>query len=177
MRSSSTSTRYGTSSSVAERRVIINASPLIFLSRASRVDLLRVVADEVLVPAPVAEEVARRGPGDPSARAVSETGWLVVVQAAASDPRVLAWDLGPGESAVLTLALERPGLEVVIDDLAGRRCAQALGIPVRGTLGIVLLGKRRGLIEQARPVVDELRAMGMHLSDAVADRALALVDE
>ncbi len=38
---------------------------------------------------------------------------------------VLAWDLGAGESAVISLAETIPGSTAVLDDLAARRCAQA----------------------------------------------------
>ena len=90
---------------------------------------------------------------------------------------IQAWDLGPGESAVLAWAHAHPDCEAIIDDLAARRCAATLGIPVRGTLGLVLLAKKRGRISLARPVVEALRQAGMYLSDRVANSALGLVDE
>ena len=64
-----------------------------------------------------------------------------------------------------------------LDDLAGRRCAEALGIAVTGTLDLVLSARKRGMIPAARPVLEELREKGMYLSSAVLDRALALVGE
>jgi predicted nucleic acid-binding protein len=64
-----------------------------------------------------------------------------------------------------------------MDDLAARRCAQTLGIPVRGTLGLVLLGKKNGQLVAARPLLESLRRAGMSLSDSVMDRALRLVGE
>ena len=59
----------------------------------------------------------------------------------------------------------------------GRRCANSLGIPVRGTLGLILTAKRRHIIPQARPVLEQLRAAGMYLSDSVMNRALKTVGE
>jgi len=90
---------------------------------------------------------------------------------------VQAWDLGPGESAVLAQALMRPGMEAILDDLAGRRCALSFQIPVRGTLGVVLAAKQRGAIPVARPVVEAMRRSGMYLSDRVLNAALSLVGE
>lgn len=78
---------------------------------------------------------------------------------------------------VLTWGYVNYGTEVIIDDLAGRRCAEALGIPVRGTLGIVLTAKKRGLIPSARPILEQLRLSGMYLSEKVINQALALVGE
>jgi len=78
---------------------------------------------------------------------------------------------------VLAWAHARPGTLAILDDLAARRCAATLRIPVRGTLGLVLAAKRRGRIPAARPVLESLRASGMYLSDPVLNKALALVGE
>ncbi len=54
------------------------------------------------------------------------------------------------------VALGLPGSRAVIDDLAVRKSAASLGIPVTGTLGIVLRARRQGIIPAARPVVEDL---------------------
>jgi predicted nucleic acid-binding protein len=161
---------------VAEKAAV-NASPLVFLTRGGYLDLLRLAADEIVVPAAVAEEIQRRGPADLTARTIADTDWLVVVTTPTIPPFIQAWDLGEGESAVLAWAHAHPGSEAIIDDLAARRCAAALGVPVRGTLGLVLAGKIRGEIPAARPVLEHLRGLGMYLSDRVLNQALALVNE
>jgi len=61
--------------------------------------------------------------------------------------------------------------------LAGWRCDSALGIPIGGTLGVVLTAKRRGSITDAKPVIERRRQAGMYLSDRVMNQALALVGE
>ena len=154
-----------------------NASPLIFLARGGHLDLLQLTSDRVLVPTPVAVEIRRRGSEDVTARALDYTPWLEIVEPPAVPSIIQAWDLGLGESAVLAWAHARPGCEAIIDDLAARRCAATLRIPVRGTLGLVLLAKKRGHIALARPVVETLRQSGMYLSDRIVNRALALVGE
>lgn len=78
---------------------------------------------------------------------------------------------------MLTWGYVNPGTEVILDDLAARRCAAALGIPVRGTLGIVITAKQRAVISAARPVLEQLQLCGMYLSDRVINQALALVGE
>ena len=90
---------------------------------------------------------------------------------------ILHWDLGPGESAVLAYALAHGPAEAILDDLAARRCAAALELPYRGTLGLVLVAKQRGLIPAARPIVLQLVRCGMYLSPSVIDAALRRVGE
>ena len=156
---------------------VVNASPLVFLSRANVIDLLRLSAPDVVVPTPVYEELRRRGSTDVTVHAIETTGWIRVVPATNTPSSILSWDLGEGESSVLAWGKVNPGSEVIIDDLAARRCAAALGLDVRGTLGLVLLGKKSGRIESARAVLETLRDSGMYLSDDVLTRALELVGE
>ncbi len=156
---------------------VVDASPLIFLSQANLLHLLQLVSQQVLVPEVVASEIQAYGLTDVTAQALADTEWLQVVRVPLVPSMIQAWDLGPGESEVLAWAHANPETEAILDDLAGRRCATALGIPVRGTLGIVLLAKQRGEITAARPIVEQLRHAGMYLSDGVVDRALAMVGE
>ena len=158
-------------------RPAVNASPLIFLASGDLLQLLKIAGDEVAVPAAVAEEIQRRGSDDPTVQAIDKTPWLAVVPTPPIHQLIQSWDLGPGESSVLSWGYANPGTEIIIDDRAARRCATSLGIPFRGTLGLVLVAKKRGTIPLARPIVDQLRQQGMYLSDRIVDEALALVGE
>lgn len=157
--------------------LVINALPLIYLSRSGHLPLLKILGDEIVVPEFVANEVRAYGPDDVTAKALVDTSWLREVPAEPVPPSVFAWDLGKGESAVLAWALTHPGSEAIIDDLPARRCAVSLQVPLRGTLGLVLLAKQRGAIPLARPVMERLRQAGMYLSDSVMNRALERVAE
>jgi predicted nucleic acid-binding protein len=161
---------------VAERPAV-NASPLIFLARANLIDLLQLAANEVVIPDIVASEIRRRGPTDATVQVIDNTDWLVIVPTPPIPAQIQAWGLGDGESAVLAWAWVYPGTEVIIDDLAARRCASAFAIPTRGTLGLVLAAKQRGRLPAARPVLERLRQSGMYLSDSVLNQALAMVGE
>jgi predicted nucleic acid-binding protein len=172
----SISTTSSASCTLAERTAV-NASPLIYLSRAGLIQLLQLVGAEIVVPLAVAQELRRRGPEDPAVRALDTNPWLVVIETPPVSALIQKWDLGPGESAVLAYAHSAPGTLAILDDLAARRCAGSLGIPIRGTLGLVLLAKQRGVIPAARPALDVMRLAGMYLSDAVMNQALAMVGE
>jgi predicted nucleic acid-binding protein len=161
---------------VAERPAV-NASPLIHLSKGGLLNLLQRAGEEIVIPTTVATEIQRRGPTDPTVQGIAQTPWLVIVETPLIPALIQAWDLGEGESSVLAWAYTNPGTEAIIDDLAARRCAATLGIPVRGTLGLVLTAKQRGIIPAARPVLEQLRQSGMYLSDRVLDQALKLIGE
>lgn len=158
-------------------RPAVNASPMIFLARAGLIDLLQLIAPTIVIPAAVANEIQRRGSGDVAARSLADTEWIEIIETPPVPARIQSWDLGSGESAVLSWCSAFPGTEGIIDDLQARRCADTFGIPVRGTLGLVILGKTRGRLPAARPVLESLRRAGMYLSDKVLNRALSYVGE
>ena len=159
---------------MVEHRVV-NTSPLIYLSRAGLLHLLK--AAEVVVPDEVVAELCAWPTADAAQKAVQSCSWLQKVHGILVPPVVAVWDLGAGESAVIAYALVQQGTIAVIDDLAARRCARSLGIPIRGTLGLVLDAKRQGLIPSARETLKHLREAVMYLSDRFADAALHEVGE
>lgn len=116
-------------------RPAVNASPLILLARGGFLDLLRLAGDEVVVPIRVATEIQRRGPDDPTVRALADTLWLVCIETPPIPALIQAWALGEGESSVLAWAHAHPGTEAIIDDLPARRCAATLGFLCGARLG------------------------------------------
>ncbi|HJT34714.1 MAG TPA: DUF3368 domain-containing protein [Pirellulales bacterium] len=156
---------------------VVNASPLIFLARAACFDLLQLAGDRVLVPESVDTELRTFDSSDPAVLAIDQATWLIKVGDPPIPSLISAWDLGAGESAVLAWAQAHPGTEAVIDDFAARRCAATIGVPARGTLGIVLKAKQNGIIPSARTIVEHMRQTGMYLSDEIMNQALALVGE
>lgn len=159
------------------RRWICNASPLILLDKIDRIRLLSELCDELIVPEIVLREVAVGEQGVALAEQLGSQPWISVATETNVTPDLVTWDLGPGETQVLALAVQTPGSRAVLDDLDGRRCARALGAPVIGTLGVVLRAKRRGIVPQARPVLDELRRVGLYVSDRLVETALAHLGE
>lgn len=158
-------------------RRIVNASPLILLTKIGRIDLLTGEGVEVIIPLPVLQEVSRLDPSDPVVRAIHDAGWPVAPVPGPVPDSVSRWKLDAGEESVIALALGSTDREVVLDDLAGRRCAVAHGIPLIGTLGIAILARRAGRIAEARPLVEELRRAGLRVSDDVIAIALKQAGE
>jgi predicted nucleic acid-binding protein len=155
----------------------VNASPLILLANIKRISLLERLCTVLVVPEAVAVEV-RAGPIRDAAQSwVEGKGQEYVHRVDSIDPVVAGWDLGIGESEVLTLTRRSSGYEAILDDRAARNCAITLDIPVRGTLGVVLLAKREGLIEHVQPVFQELLDVGLRITPSVLRAALDLADE
>jgi predicted nucleic acid-binding protein len=144
--------------------IAINASPLILLFASEQADLLPQLFNRIVVPAAVWREIVDAGKDDLAARQLRGATWAIR-ETARPSPRVAIWNLGSGETAVLSYALAHPGIRAVIDDAAARRCARTLGIPLLGTGGILVLAKRRGLLPSVSQGLNRLRDSGLWLSD------------
>jgi predicted nucleic acid-binding protein len=162
---------------VSERKWVVNASPLILLASVDHLPLLDALCADMVVPAAVAREI-RAGPRkDAAQRWLEGEGQRRIHRLEGIDPVVAAWDLGAGESAVLTWARRNPGFEAILDDRAARDCATTLGVLVRGTLGVVLLAKREGLVSRVEPIFQQLLGAGLRIAPDVLDMALKLASE
>lgn len=92
-------------------------------------------------------------------------------------PQVVSAHLGSGESGVLALAIERRADRVILDERAARGLAQSLGIPMIGTLGILLAAKRKGLIPAIREPIDTLRDSGFRVATDLYETTLRQANE
>lgn len=149
--------------------VVSNASPLIAFQQIGRLDLLRHLFGTITIPPSVVRETARTLGLRPD--------WLVERPLTrAMDDRLLA-SLDEGEGEAIALALELRADWLVLDDLPARRIAEGVGLPVVGSLGIVVRAKQRGLLPAAKPLVDALIANGLFVGSALYLDVLAIAEE
>ncbi len=156
---------------------ITNTSPLIYLHRVQALEWLPQLFDDIWTPQAVVEELSeglRRRADSPDP---SEAAWLRVVEPTSHPSEWLSSDLGPGELAAITLALEHPSRILIVDDGLARRTAQSAGLQVWGTLRVVLEAKAQGLTERVAPVVDRLAESGLWFSGEIRRRILRLAGE
>ena len=149
--------------------VVADASPLIALQQIDQLGLLQALFEEVFVPPAVAREVAPR---------LTLPPW--VRERALQQPiarEVLRASLGPGESEAISLALEIHADRLIVDERAGRRVAEALGLRVAGVLGLLVLSKQRGLLPAVRPHLDTLLRMGFRADPDLVENILRRAGE
>jgi uncharacterized protein len=66
---------------------------------------------------------------------------------------------------------------LLFDDYAGRQAAKRLDVAVMGLVGLLLLAKENGLLDEVRPLMEELRTSGYWLSDKIVEIARQLAGE
>ena len=128
-------------------RVISNTSPLIYLSKIGRLELLHHMFNTVYVPGVVMMEILRGKElsyGFASAIEVEDAvanGWIKVIELE-SDENDLAEKysrdpgIHPGEAVVLAIGHKFDLL--LLDDLGARTFAKALRFDIVGTIGVIL---------------------------------------
>jgi predicted nucleic acid-binding protein len=156
---------------------IVNASPLILLGKIGRLGLLAGLADRLIIPAEVASEIAAGPTHDPARVWVASEGLGFIGSAVPADPRIIAWDLGAGETAVLSSGLLMSGALCLLDDRAARDCAAVYQLPVLGTAGVLVRAKRAGLLPAVRPELERLCSAGALLANHVVQDCLRLAGE
>jgi predicted nucleic acid-binding protein len=160
-----------------ERPIIADSGPLISLARVELLSLLQGLFGVVRIPETVMREVTQgAAEGRAGAADVRAATWIEVVRV---DPVAMAgYELlvDAGEAAAIALAKAEGGL-LLMDDNRGRRLALRLGLAVKGTLGILVLAKRRGHIERVSPVLEMLLSHGIRISQRLIDATLSEVGE
>lgn len=159
------------------RRWVINASPIIGLTKIDRIHLLSDICDEVVIPQGVADEISLGGYADSAVSWLQQTGQIFIQAAPKLDSRIASWDLGLGESQVLSWAIHHADYETIIDDLAARKAAKVLQIPVRGTLAVVVLAKQMGYISSVKQDLENLVEAGLRISPTILAQAIELAGE
>jgi len=156
---------------MAEKPVISNTSPLIGLSGLNLLSLLRDLYTEVWIPREVENEFL----------AIDETihrevlnnaPWIKTVNLTNPENPPNNSKLDYGEAAVFALAEEHGAHLVIIDEQLARQEAKKIGLPLKGTVGVLLEAKEKGLINIIKPLLFALQENGMYLGDSVIADAL-----
>ena len=153
--------------------VVSNTSPLISLAAVGYLDLLHQIYGQIVVPATVLGEYeAGRQPYEP---VLEELDWIKVVPSP-PDP-TLPDTLDPGEAAAIATARALDARVVLLDEQLGRRVANELGLPVVGTLALLLRAKVVGHLLMVEPVLDAMIERGMRVSKRLRTEILAAAGE
>jgi len=125
--------------------VVSNTSPLNYLVLIDPQHILPELFGRILIPAAVRDELQSADAPDPIARFMAAApAWLETRHVSEVDPQLQ--HLGRGEREAITLAASLAAGSVLIDERKGRLVARECGLAVSGTLGVLDLAARRGLV-------------------------------
>lgn len=151
--------------------VISNNSPLVALWELDLLSLLRDLYTEVWIPQEVEKEFL--GTEKKSRQeALNNAPWIITVGLTDSEKASVYDKLDSGEAAVLALASEHKARLVIIDEKKARREVLKIGLPFKGTVGILLKAKEEGLIDEIKPLLITLQEKRIYLDGSLIAYAL-----
>ena len=157
-------------------KVIVNASPIIVLFKSHLENILPLLFQKIMMPTTVYDEITLYAPYDRAALNLPGADWYNKVEVT-NDEKIIAWDLGKGESSVLSFALNNPEYRAVIDDKAARKCARTYNIFTLGTGSILVLAKRISIIPSIEEAIQKVKDSGLWISDEIAHLLIKQADE
>ena len=135
--------------------IISDTSCLIALSKIDKLSLLKDLYQEIIITREVFNEFGGSLPD-----------WILISEVKDRQKQEeLEKFLDTGEASSIALALEINNFTLIIDELKGRKIAQSLNIDIIGTIGVILLANKRGLIKDVIGIMLILVNKGFRLPD------------
>ncbi len=137
------------------------------LSKIEELDLLKKVYGQIITTSDIVEEFGEELPE-----------WIIIENVNdKSRQRILELQIDRGESSAIALALEIPNSTLILDDFKARKIAQQLGIPVTGTIGVIIKAKLNGIIPSIKPYLDKIKETNFRISAEIELQALKEANE
>lgn len=160
------------------RRVVVNSTPLLVLGNIGQLDILRRMYGNIVIPEAVYREVTEKD--DAASQALlAAKDWIEVQTIRNPDEYALyRARLHAGEVETMILAQQEPAADIVVlDDNAARKTAEFLGLNVTGTIGILVKAKQSGIIQQVKPLLNEMMQNGFFISERLLRMILEAAGE
>ncbi len=163
--------------------IVSNTSPLIYLAKLGKLELLKRLFNKIIIPWAVYEEVVLRGKerGFIDATIIENAinnDWIEVKKIIAEDIN-LSSELDAGESEAIQLAKELNASLLLIDDAPARTLAESFGLSVKGTLYVLTKSYKKELINKSeiKNLLSRLISLGFRISPEIYGRILEEIDK
>ncbi len=138
--------------------IISNTTPLINFSGIDRLDILEKLFFKISIPLAVQKELEEKKGLFPNIEFIFNSSF-VSIQEIQNEKiyKSLKIDLDDGEAEAITIAIENNAELLLLDEIAGRNQAEYHGLRFTGTIGCLVLAKKKGIISYIKPFLDEMK--------------------
>ena len=156
-------------------KIISNTTPIISLASIGKLNVLNELFGEIIICQSVYDEIkAKESYGYKEV----DSDYIKVQAIKGTKYRdLLLSQLDLGEAETIILAIEINADYVIIDDNIGYKIAKNSGLKVIRTLSVLLKAKDKGIIEEIRPLLDEMILKGRWYSKKVYESFLKKIGE
>lgn len=142
------------------RVIISDTSCLIALEKIDALDILRKLYGEAIITDEVNSEYGKPLPS-----------WVIVRKVKSTNKQLeLEVKLDKGEASSIALALETENSLLIIDEHKGRKIAKSLDLNIIGTIGILIISHKKGILDNLTGTISKLVNSGFRISDRLIDR-------
>ncbi len=150
-----------------QKTIVSDTSCLILLEKIGELDLLHKVFGDIIITQDVADEYGLILPS-----------WISIQNPTDQKyQKILETSVDKGEASAIALAVELVDCLLIIDDLKGRNLADALGIKITGTLGVILEAKLSGKIAAVKPILAAIKQTDFNFSGELEKKILTKANE
>jgi uncharacterized protein len=150
------------------RRIFVpDSSVIICLESIGHASLVGSLGFKAVVTRAVSDEIAHGGRHRRRLDATAVLADSEILENAEIPREVSTVALGAGEKSVIAACLKLGTAMAGLDDGKARTVAKNLGIPVIGTLGILLLAHEDGIIDNPVELAEELQKKGARISQSL----------
>jgi predicted nucleic acid-binding protein len=160
------------------RKVVVNTTPLIALSHVGRLEILKEMYGEIIIPKAVYRELSVKTKSVCKIAVDNSLDWILVKEIQNQMAKSMyKTQLHDGEVEVMILAKEINADVVIIDDANAKKHAKYLELPVTGTLGVLIKAKQRGYVDELNPILHQMVENGIYISQSLIEVCLEQVGE
>jgi predicted nucleic acid-binding protein len=156
--------------------IVCDSSPIIALAICDQLELLGGLFSDILIPLEVYKESVKEGK-EPTPIIKNWAVGKIIEVIDHKKINIFSTTLDKGESEAIALYIERSADYLLIDEKKGRKTAVENGIKIIGSLGVLIMAKRKGLIYSIKPSLDIIRNSSTRISDFLYVQALKMAGE
>lgn len=158
--------------------IISDTSCITNLFQINSLEILPKMFGKILIPEAVFDELMTFHKNTFTTHLLANKIELAKVTDAKSLQTAKHFDLDAGETEAIALALQIENIALIIDEKAGKKAAEKLGIKTVGLLGVILLAKQKNHIASAKLLLDDLQSKTtFHFSDSLYNKIIKLAGE
>ncbi len=164
--------------------IVSNSSPLIYLAKIGKLELLNKLFGKIAIPVEVYNEVVK-GKEEAFFDAVKvekavKDGWIEVKEVKLTrELEFFSREIDLGELYAIQLAKNIQSSLLLIDDASARTIAESFGLNVKGTVYVLLDAKEKKFIDkkEIKELINELIYAGFRLSSELYGRILNEIEK
>ncbi|MCD4791218.1 MAG: DUF3368 domain-containing protein [Bacteroidales bacterium] len=138
--------------------VISDTSTLSGLILIGRIDILTHIFNQIFIPKTIKEELLSLIKYSKEINDLINKKFIIIKDDIQSElVNDLAGLLDKGEAQAIALSIELNADLLIMDEMEGRTVAKAIGLNVIGLLGLLIIAKRKNIVEEVKPIMDDLK--------------------